>query len=113
MQELRERGYRVVLLSNTNPFMMSWVMSDQFDGNGHSLMHYLDAAYESYKCGAMKPDPRFFNAVIEGEHLVPSETLFLDDGPRNIEAAEALGIHGLLVNNGEDWTGRIEEVLRS
>ena len=113
MQELRRRGYRVVLLSNTNPFMMSWVMSDQFDGNGHSLMHCLDAAYESYKCGAMKPDPRFFNAVIEGEHLVPSETLFLDDGPRNIEAAEALGIHGLLVNNGEDWTRRIEEVLRS
>ena len=113
MKELRERGYRVVLLSNTNPFMMSWVMSNEFDGEGHSLAYYLDAAYESYKCGAMKPDAKFFNAVIEGERLIPSETLFIDDGPRNIEAAKALGIQTLLVENGEDWTDRLEDLLSS
>ena len=113
MKELRERGYRVVLLSNTNPFMMSWVMSNEFDGEGHSLAYYLDAAYESYKCGAMKPDAKFFNAVIEGERLIPSETLFIDDGPRNIEAAKALGIQTLLVKNGEDWTGKLEDLLSS
>ena len=113
MKELRERGYRVVLLSNTNPFMMSWVMSNEFDGEGHSLAYYLDAAYESYKCGAMKPDAKFFNAVIEGERLIPSETLFIDDGPRNIEAAKARGIHTLLVKNGEDWTGKLEDLLSS
>ena len=113
MKELRERGYRVVLLSNTNPFMMSWVMSNEFDGEGHSLAYYLDAAYESYKCGAMKPDAKFFNAVIEGEKLIPSETLFIDDGPRNIEAAKALGIHTRLVKNGEDWTGKLEDILSS
>ena len=39
MKELRERGYRVVLLSNTNPFMMSGVMSNEFDGEGHSLAY--------------------------------------------------------------------------
>lgn len=112
MAELRRRGYRVVLLSNTNPFMMSWVMSDEFDGKGHSLSHYLDKAYMSYKCGAMKPSKVFFDAVINEENLVPEETLFLDDGPRNIEAAKALGIKTLLVNNGEDWTGLIEEKLK-
>ena len=112
MQELRQRGFRVVLLSNTNPYMMSWVMSDSFDGEGHSLAYYLDEAYMSYKCGAMKPDCVFFNAVIEGEHLVPEETLFLDDGPRNIEAAKALGIKTFLVGNGEDWTDKIENHLK-
>lgn len=113
MKELRERGYRVVLLSNTNPYMMSWVMSNEFDGEGHSLAYYLDAAYESYKCGAMKPDAKFFNAVMEAERLIPSETLFIDDGPRNIEAAKALGIQTLLVENGEDWTERLEDLLAS
>ena len=87
MQELRERGYRVVLLSNTKPFVMSWVMSNEVDGEGPSLANYLEAAYESYKCGALKPDAKFFNPVIEGERLSPSEALFIDDGPRNIEAA--------------------------
>ena len=66
----------------------------------------------SYKCGAMKPSKVFFDAVINEENLVPEETLFLDDGPRNIEAAKALGIKTLLVNNGEDWTGLIEEKLK-
>src|SRR5574344_1784819 len=112
-RNLRERGYRVVLGSHPNSFMMSWVMSDEFDGEGDSLAYYLDAAYESYKCGAMKPDAKFFNAVIEGERLIPSETLFIDDGPRNIEAAKALGIHTLLVKNGEDWTGKLEDILSS
>ena len=88
-------------------------MSEDFDGEGHSLAFYLDAAYESYKCGAMKPDAKFFSAGIEGENLVPSETLFLDDGPRNIEAAKALGIKTLLVENGEDWTEIIEDSLKS
>ena len=61
----------------------------------------------------MKPDPKFFNAVIEGERLIPSETLFIDDGPRNIEAAKALGIHTRRVKNGEDWTGKLEDILSS
>ena len=37
LKQLRSEGYRLVLLSNTNPFMMSWALSDEFDGQGHSL----------------------------------------------------------------------------
>ena len=103
MAELRRRGYRVVLLSNTNPFMMSWVMSDEFDGKGHSLSHYLDKAYMSYKCGAMKPSKVFFDAVINEENLVPEETLFLDDSRHNLDAAVALGFQVALVNEGEEF----------
>ena len=29
---LREEGYRLILLSNTNPYMMEWVNSTKFDG---------------------------------------------------------------------------------
>ena len=34
---LREEGYRLILLSNTNPYMMEWVNSTEFDGRGHSV----------------------------------------------------------------------------
>ena len=30
---LRQLGYKVCLLSNTNPYMMQWAMSTEFDGN--------------------------------------------------------------------------------
>lgn len=59
LRRLRAEGYRLILLSNTNPYMMGWAMSDSFDGEGHSLEYYFDAVYLSYKCGVMKPDERF------------------------------------------------------
>ena len=41
LKKLRSEGYRVILLSNTNPYMMSWADSDEFDGEGHPLAYYL------------------------------------------------------------------------
>lgn len=110
--KLRSEGYRVVLLSNTNPFMMEWAMSDRFDGNGHSLSYYMDAIYTSYKCRAMKPEDVFFRKVLMAEKILPSETLFLDDGPRNVAAASQLGIRTFLTTNGEDWTKDIYDYLK-
>ncbi len=109
--KLRNEGYHTILLSNTNPFMMEWALSDSFDGKGNPLSHYLDALYMSYKCGVMKPDGRFFTKVLESEGITPEETLFLDDGKRNIEAAGRLGICTMLTENGSDWTTDIYKHL--
>ncbi len=107
LKQLREEGYRLVLLSNTNPFMMEWVNSTGFDGEGHSIAYYMDACYLSYQLKVMKPDPDFFRQVLKSEQVVPSETLFLDDGQRNVAVAGQLGIHTLCPVNGEDWTEAI------
>lgn len=109
---LRSEGYRLLLLSNTNPYMMSWVLSPDFDGRGHSLDYYLDACYCSYKLGVMKPDPTFFSRVLAEEQILPSETLFIDDGPRNVAAASQLGITTFCPQNGADWTKKIYEYLK-
>ena len=53
LKRLREEGYRVLLLSNTNPCMMAWAESDQFDGHGHPVSHYFDACYLSYQMKMM------------------------------------------------------------
>lgn len=113
LRQLRNEDYRLVLLSNTNPFMMSWGLSSEFDGQGHSLHDYFDALYLSYKLGVMKPSPVFFQKVIDNEHLVPSESLFVDDGPRNVAAAEALGLHTFCPKNGEDWTKQLLDLLKN
>lgn len=109
---LRSEGYRTVLVSNTNPFMMSWALGEDFDGCGHGLGHYFDAMYMSYKCGAMKPDPAFFQHVLKGESIAPCDALFLDDGLRNVASAEAMGIKSMLIENGSDWTNAIYEHLK-
>lgn len=112
LRRLRSEGYRLVLLSNTNPFMMSWVMSPDFDGNGHSLEDYMDHCYCSYKMGVMKPDTEFFHRVLLSEHISPSEALFVDDGPRNVAVASEMGIHTFCPENGADWTQQIYEYLK-
>lgn len=112
LQRLREEGYRLILLSNTNPFMMHWANSEEFDGRGHAISHYFDALYMSYKVGMMKPDPRFFRKVLMDERIAPSETLFVDDGPRNVAAASQLGINTYCPENGTDWTQEIDAFLQ-
>ena len=104
LKRLRGDGYRLILLSNTNPFMMSWALTKDFDGGKASLEDYFDALFLSYRLGVMKPNPKFFQAVIDNERLLPEETLFVDDGPRNVEAARKLGFHTMCPENGTDWT---------
>ena len=104
---LREEGHRLILLSNTNPFMMKWALSNEFDGKGHSVEHYFDALYLSYRIGVMKPNETFFRTMLMTERMLPSDTLFVDDGPRNVAAASQLGIRTFCPENGEDWTKEI------
>lgn len=112
LRRLRSEGYRLVLLSNTNPYMMSWAMSPDFDGQGHSLEDYMDACYCSYKLGCMKPDTEFFHRVLIAEQTVPSQMLFLDDGPRNVAVASQMGIRTFCPENGADWTQTIYDYLK-
>lgn len=109
--ELRRRGYRVSLLSNTNPFMMQWVRSDAFDGHGHGIGYYFDALYLSYEMHVMKPDRRIFEMMLQGEHALSHETVFIDDSAHNVAAAAALGIHTLQPDNGGDWHAMLEQLL--
>lgn len=108
---LRERGYGLCLLSNTNPYMMSWTLSPEFDGMGHGIQYYFDAIYASYEMRVMKPDRRIFEMMLQGQHALPGETLFVDDSPRNCEAAAALGIHTVCSANGADWRAMVEDAL--
>jgi putative hydrolase of the HAD superfamily len=111
LEALRAKGYKVCLLSNTNPYMMQWARSSEFDGQGNALDHYFDALYLSYECGVMKPHKQIFEMMLEGQEALPEETLFIDDSPANVAAAEALGIHTLCPQNNEDWTGTLKDML--
>ena len=112
LKKLHAEGYRLILLSNTNPYMMSFILSEEFDGQGHSLDTYLDALYLSYKMKVMKPDEMFFRRVLMSEQTIPSECLFVDDGPRNVAVASQIGINTFCPKNGEDWTNEIYQYLK-
>ena len=109
---LRARGYRVCLLSNTNPYMMQWANND-FDGEGHPISYFFDALYLSFECKVMKPRREIFEMMLQGQQSTPEETLFVDDGRRNVEMAASMGMHTLCPQNNEDWTEALEALLKN
>lgn len=57
--------------------------------------------------GLVKPDPAFFRLACERLRIWPEESVFIDDTPMNVEAAEYFGMNGFLFRGGirelRDW----------
>lgn len=109
VKRLKDEGYHPALLSNTNPFIAGWFLSESFDGHGHPLSDYIENFYLSYRLRIMKPDERIFRIMLEGEGTAPEHVLYVDDGASNIATASRLGMHTLLASPDADWT---EEIFR-
>jgi putative hydrolase of the HAD superfamily len=103
LEDLKAMGYRLYLLSNTNPVIMSWALSPAFSSQGKSLDRYFDKLYLSYQIGYTKPSPEIFDFMFKDSGILPSETLFIDDGNANIEMGEKWGMKTYLVENGKDF----------
>lgn len=65
----------------------------------------------SNEIGVRKPDPAAFAALTKALGVPPEETAFIDDSVANVEACEALGYHGLLLDNVQGFVRRWRERL--
>jgi len=110
LRKLRAAGFRVVLMSNTNPFIQDWAESGEFDGKGNPISSYFDALYKSFEVGLMKPDPSFFIHILSKEKMMPEETLFVDDGPRNVAAGSQIGLHTICPDPEHDWVDEVYQL---
>lgn len=50
--------------------------------------------------------------MIADSGVIPSETLFIDDGRKNVDAAQALGFAVYMPAPGEDFGHLFEEITR-
>lgn len=98
------RQFNIYLLSNTNPIMWAGEISRNFRQEGKDVDYYFDGICRSYEVGAMKPDRRIFQWVIDHFGIRPEETVFFDDSQTNIDAAETMGFHGILVTPGAEFS---------
>lgn len=107
-----KKHYHVCLLSNTNPFMMSFTRSRKFSSDGKPISFYFDTLFCSYEMKAYKPDSEIFIKALDTDKMIADETLFLDDSMKNIVAAQRLGLQTLYVKTNEDWRDRLTLVLQ-
>lgn len=85
--------YDLYLLSNTNEIHEEAFNQLLFTTCGYpNLAMFFDKVYLSHRVGLRKPNPEIFSLVLNDHQLKAEETLFLDDSIQHIEAASALGI---------------------
>lgn len=67
----------------------------------------FDAIYVSCRLGVRKPEPAFFEALLERTGVGPHELLFVDDRQANVDAAGELGIRGHRFTGVDDLADRL------
>ena len=85
----REEGYRIYVLSNAcNHFY------DYFPR--YYDLDFFDGVMVSSDVHLIKPDTRIYELLCETYDLNPEECVFIDDRPENVEAAERVGMKGIV-----------------
>jgi putative hydrolase of the HAD superfamily len=111
LRNLRKRGYKVFLLSNTNPIMWDNDIDRWFRQEGLSINDYFDGMVTSFEAKCYKPGERIFKHTVEKFNIIPAETLFLDDSAANTAAAAKLGFQTLTVTPGTEFYDLLENTL--
>ncbi|MQY36015.1 hypothetical protein SRB17_40110 [Streptomyces sp. RB17] len=98
-------GYRLALLSNsfgTDPF-------NPYDRAG--IWGLFDVHVISEQVRMAKPDPAIYQLTVERLGLPAQACVFVDDHPRNLPPAEALGITTILATDEAATVAELEALL--
>jgi putative hydrolase of the HAD superfamily len=88
---LKERGYPLILGSNTND-----LHATQFRRQFAETLAHFDHLILSYEVGHIKPAAEFFVACVDAAGATPATSVFIDDLPENVAGATAAGLKGIV-----------------
>ena len=96
--------YKLAVLSNAPAGLAGWLKD-------WGMLDFFDVVFCSAEEGVAKPDPAAFQRVLEQLGVAPEEAVFIDDSIGHVEAARALGLHGILFTTVEAMSDELEELL--
>ncbi len=95
LSDLKRRGFRLYGLTNWSSETFPLVR------HKYPIFSLLDGMVVSGEEHCIKPDPKIFRILLDRYRLDPSDCVFIDDRLPNVQAAEALGIKGILFSSAE------------
>jgi HAD superfamily hydrolase (TIGR01509 family) len=104
--QLRGRGLRVGILSNSGPGAREAERHWGFEETTDDIVY-------SHEVGLAKPDPAIYELTASRLGLAPEEIVFLDDVPVNVEAARAAGWHAVLHEQTARSIAQIERIIET
>ncbi len=93
---LKNKGYPIFLLSNTNEMHFSYIMEK------YPIIHHFDEWILSFEVGAKKPHREIYDIIFDKKSLERHEVLYIDDIPEYIKAAAGYGIPGIVFKEASD-----------
>ena len=104
IRELLDAGLRIYVLSNAgyvfHEVSRKFPCVDQYSG-------LMVSAEEKLR----KPAPEIFTRLCDRFHLVPEESLFVDDMDVNVKAAQGVGMQGYVFDCPEGLRAHLRKVL--
>jgi 2-haloacid dehalogenase len=104
LSELRARGVPLYAVSNWSAETFPLSLK-RFE-----FLHWFRGVVLSGDVRVIKPDPRIYQHFFETHDIDPSQTVFIDDLPRNVETANALGMHGILFTDAATLRDQLIEL---
>ena len=99
-----KKDHKLIMISNLNETHFEFLKPKM------SIFGKFDKLILSYEAGLRKPAPGIYKMALDAAKTVPSRALYVDDRRDLIEAAEKLGIKGI-VFDGNGSTGKVKSEL--
>lgn len=103
IRSLRPR-YKTGVISNAWSDMRAFIVENKFDDA-------FDSLTISAEVGVIKPQPKIYQLALEQAKVQASDAVFVDDMPANIEAANMLGMHGILFRDPHETLTQLKKFL--
>jgi HAD superfamily hydrolase (TIGR01662 family) len=108
LKTLREKGYRLGLISNTSDDRNVQQLVDRFE-----LRRYFDTILTSAGCGIRKPDERIFHLALEYFGVTPERTAMVGDTlDADILGANQVGMYSIWITRRVDVPGEGELTIQ-
>lgn len=106
VNDLKQRGYNVYLLSNFGKFQFETLLKK------YDFVRLVDGKVISYEIEEVKPDKAIYEHLLEKYSLKPHECVFIDDREENIDTAVRLGINGIVFTTYNETRNMLDEFLK-
>lgn len=104
IKELKAKGYNVYYLSNFSQ------KAEEECADSLAFIPYTDGGILSFREKITKPDPGIYELLLKRYGLKAEESVFLDDTPRNVEGAKAVGMQAVCFRSKEQAEEELQKL---
>jgi putative hydrolase of the HAD superfamily len=106
LKQCRHSGLEVIALSNAD-----FSLEERLRGFG--VIELFDQVLNSARLGVAKPDPAIYEVALAKSNSPAYQCLFIDDRPKNLEAASLFGLKTLLYESVEQFALEADRLFKS